>query len=169
MTLYRFDTDEVVADSVRTNIENYVPLLGTVENSRLQHPSNVPTANMVYSLVRPAAATGFYLGIQDDGTCGFVNRLIVQYNVVRGRAQTLLTCPDVPVPQQGTNSTSQRQCVCSAGAGPISATLDRVCNVNSVCNEDQGCACNPGFELSNTMCIGILRTTVFVIVMTFTL
>lgn len=155
VTLYRYDTDVEVTESMRSDRTNYVPLLGTVSESRLQQLPMVRDVEMNYHMVRPEAATGFYLGIQDDGTCGIINRIIVYYRVVRGRTQDLLTCPDVAVPQQGTNFTSQNQCECGANASPTSATLDRICRVNSLCNEDQACACSPGFELNNRMCRGI--------------
>lgn len=156
VTLYRYDTNGAVMDSLRRDRTNYVPLLGSVSESRLQQLSGIRDIEMNYSLIQPAAATSFYLGIQDDGTCGFVNRIIAYYRVVRGRTQDLLTCPDVSVPQQGTSSTSRGQCVCSPGASPTSNTLDRICDVNSVCNEDQACACSPGFELADRNCRGMV-------------
>lgn len=154
VTLYRYDTGGVVSD--RSDRNDYVPLLGTVLESRLQQlPAPTTIVRMNYRLLRPdAAAAGFYLGILDDGTCGTVDRIIVYYRVVRGRTQALLTCPDVPLPPEGSSSTSQKPCVCHANASPTSATLNRICDVNSVCNEDQACACSPGFELDSGMCRG---------------
>lgn len=155
VTLYRYETSGPVSD--RTNRSNYVPLLGSMVESRLQQPPGLSASvGMNYSVVLPAARSsgGFYLGIEDDGTCGTVERIIVFFQVVRGREQDLLTCPDVGLPPQGSTSSSQRECQCHENARPTSTTLSRVCFINSTCNEDQACACGPGFTLDSGQCIG---------------
>lgn len=153
-TLHRYDTSILPADDPRiTDINNYTPLFGGVQQSRLEAVDGRVNENR--RLMRPANAAGFYLGIEDDGSCGTVDRIIVYYRVVRGRTEDLLTCPDVPLPPEGSTQTTLRVCECGENANRTSASLDRICNVDSVCNEDQVCACSPGFQLSGSSCTGM--------------
>ncbi len=142
-TLHRYDTNGTVVVAQRTNPQNYETLM------RLEHrPENLGGGFTTFSFVRPEPrTTGFYLGIQDDGTQGIIGRVIVFYHVARGRREDLLTCPDVPFPVQGANVNSQESCSCVANANSAGATLVRSCNDNGVCNENQVCGCNPGFQL----------------------
>jgi hypothetical protein len=156
VTMYRYDTNGIASD--RTDRTKYVPLLGVGREveSRLQQGAASGAVRMEYELTLPTTnrTTGFYLGIEDDGTCGSVNRIIVFFRFVEGRVQDLLTCPPVALPPSGSTSPSQRECVCHANASSTGATLSRVCNLNGVCNEDQACACSPGFTLANGRCVG---------------
>ena len=102
VTLHRYETNGPVGD--RTVRSNYAPLFGSEVESRLQQPPQSDSSvSMNYSIVLPETRTGngFYLGVEDDGTCGTVERIIVYFRVVRGREQDLLTCPDVGLPPQG--------------------------------------------------------------------
>ena len=157
VTLHRYETNGPVGD--RTVRSNYAPLFGSVVESRLQQPPQSDSSvSMNYSLVLPETRTGngFYLGVEDDGTCGTVERIIVYFRVVRGREQDLLTCPDVGLPPQGSTASSRRDCQCHDNASPTSATLSRTCFINGSCSEEQACACSPGFTLSNGECTGEL-------------
>lgn len=158
VTLYRYETNDQQAAEIVSDTANYSPLFGTVSASRLVHPEGSNRGQMVsinYVLPDPPTANGFYLGINDIGTIGMVSRIIVYYRTVRwDPPRELLTCPDVAFPPQGTDSTSQETCVCDSNASQFSDTLDRICDVNGVCNEDQECACSPGFQLNGGVCEG---------------
>lgn len=152
VTMYKYDTSLV--DVVqRTNPQNYVHI------RRLVHDQGLFEVHFSIPLTRPqTTASGFYLGFQDNGTDGQINRVIVFYRVARGRKEDLLSCPDVPLPVQG--SISQENCSCVDTASSTSSSLIRRCNAEGVCNEDQVCACKPGFQLTEEngihTCTGIV-------------
>ena len=163
-TLYRFDTEMLASNSRDiVDTENYVPLFGTLENSRLEPTSTSSSSsfNQILYLNRPSA-TGFYLGIQDTGSAGSLGRILVHYLVARGRTEDLLTCPDVPLPPQDGTATNTELCSCEENASPVTS-LSRTCTVSGVCNEDQVCACSEGHELSGGNCVGKLCITLSII------
>ena len=159
VTLRRFDTDAPVSDTVRRTTGNYNLGLVGDQPTRLEQPPSADRAvGMTLNMVRPSVRRrGFYLGIHDEGTCGSVIRIIMYYRVVHGRTQTLLTCPDVPLPPlQQPQSTSQGLCTCAPNASPApGSTLQRTCRTDSTCNENQDCACSPGFEFNSGNCRGM--------------
>ena len=154
VTLYHYQTN-TANETGRRRTANYRPLLGSTMESRLQQQDRTSRVNLRLTLPTSNRPNGFYLGIQDDGTCGNLERIIVYFQVVQGRQEQLLTCPDVALPPLGSTSTSQETCTCAENAGPASSTLNRVCDVNGMCNEDQNCGCSPGFELVNGVCTGL--------------
>lgn len=155
VTLHHYQTN-TTSNTERRRTENYRPLLGSAMESRLQQQDRTSRVNLRLTLPTSNRPDGFYLGIQDDGTCGNLERIIVYFQVARGWQGQLLTCPDVALPPLGSSSTSQETCTCAENASPTSSTLSRVCDVNGMCNEDQACACSPGFELVNGVCRGLL-------------
>ena len=156
VTLYHYETNQQQSAENVADTDNYSPLFGTESESRLTQPGGTNRAQSVslnYVRPDPPTANGFYLGINDIGTVGMVTRIIIYYRVVRWTPRELLTCDDVAFPPQGTDSTSQETCVCDSNASQFSNTLERICDVDGLCNEDQECACSPGFQL-NGVCEG---------------
>ena len=153
VTLYYYDTNGPVNEELRTDHEMYTTL------RRLQQrPDGQGGDTVHFPFTRPQSDTnGFYLGVQDDGTCGTVGRILVYYRVARGRTEDLLTCPDVALPIQGSNLNSQGTCSCGANASLASATLNRICNEDGICNENQVCACVPGYYLAGSDCTGMTQ------------
>ena len=152
LTLFRYDTSPVTL-AARTDPEMYTEMRRLVQ----EDPNAIAGDFVSFSLDRPEPRTnGFYLGILDDGTLGSIVRILVYYHVAPGRTESLLTCPDVPLPIRGSDSISERSCSCLANASPTT-TLVRRCDESGACNENQVCGCNPGFQLTDgSTCTGMV-------------
>lgn len=145
VTVYKYDTN--APDSVgRNNPGNYQLLRGTVDNSRLQQGGQQTDVNVLWRIQRPTT-NGFYLAFKDEGTCGLVRRLIVYYVRNLAYSGTLLTCPSVPLPPQGTTAaTTQGTCCCGENAANMSSLMI-VCSSDEMCVEtaEDVCGCAPGY------------------------
>ena len=153
-TLFRYDVDAPVSADQRVNPSNY-QLLGGIADSRLSQagsPTNI--VNPVWSIPRPNTK-GFYLAFRDEGNCGVINRVYVYYRRSPGYTGTLLTCPSVPYPIQGSTDTTRGTCCCGVNAENKS-TLDRVCSADESCVDPASdvCGCSPGYEFMNGVCQG---------------
>lgn len=156
VTLYKYDTDGILAnDSERINPDNYRPLFGTIEASRIQKGDSTGPVTEMLSFVRTGNREGFYLAFVDTGTCATVERVLLYYRVVVGRNETFLRCPDVALPVAGDQTLSRLSCTCVNSTSGV-GSLERACNQDGVCNEDQRCECEPGFGYNSTVevCIG---------------
>ena len=110
---------------------------------------------MINSFPRPNSSLTYY-GIQDVGSYGDIQRIIVYYRVAQGYEQGLVICPNVALPKEGSGNTNSRNCTCKTNAIAITS-LERKCNDIGVCEENPVCACSPGYQY-NTMigaCEGI--------------
>ena len=151
---YRYDTNGIVSDSMRTDRDNYRPFFGTEENSRLQSVSSVEET---LNFTRPPDFQGFYMAIRDPGTCGNIGRIIVYYRVAPGFSQTQIDCPDVPLPIIGSGATSSVSCTCLGNTSALDgSSLERSCDQNGVCTEGQSCGCDAGLQFNSDLntCVG---------------
>ena len=159
MTLYRFDVDDPVDDSIRTNPNNYVPLFGTEENSKLQQ-LEAPIIDQTLSLLRPASKTrGFYLGIRDTGTCGQVYRLITYYTACQERQNELVHYRRVATPPVG-GANTVFSAECESNAHNVTSLDVNVFGGNSTCRDvavgGARCECDSGYQISEEResCVG---------------
>lgn len=159
ITLNRYDAENPVSD--RTNIGNYQPLFGDEASSRLQQlPAPTRAIKETLSLARPEPRTrGFYLGFQDIGTCGQVERIIVYYTVCRERQNELVRYPKVGTPpRNGPDAVFQAECV--PNAHNITSLAVTAFSENGTCKDvvpgGVRCECDAGYEISpdRTSCIG---------------
>ena len=97
------------------------------------------------------AATGFYLGIQDETSCILVHRVLVFYYVCPAETSDLITRPEVIAPFIGNSApiVVNGQCVeNSSSENGIGARL--TCSQNGVWGGlgGAGCVCDTGFQRS---------------------
>lgn len=145
--MYHYDTDGVVSVEDQTNPDNYQPLFGDVEASRLRGQTS---SSIKKSFLRPSQS-GLYLGLQDVGTCGQINRIIMYYTVCLAKQNGLVLFPEFANPPKGgPNEIFQAKCVCHAH--PVS-------NMNVIANSETGtcteeategakCDCDDGYRIS---------------------
>lgn len=107
------------------------------------------------NFMRTTDRRGFYLAFRDTGTCVDIGRVTLYYRVAPGRSDTFLSCPDVPLPVAGSQTLSTLSCTCINTTNGV-GSLDRSCDQNGVCNDDQMCECDLGFGYNSTLgrCIG---------------
>ena len=139
----------MIDDQQRVDTGNYQPISGDAQSSRLvQNPVNTRAVTSILHISRPTSRRGFYLGLQDTGTCGNVERVLAFYNIAPSRIDGPLRCPAVPLPVVRETSTVNCECLShSSGIGSLSRTCDR----DGVCNEGQMCGCDPGYEFNTTL------------------
>ena len=150
VTLYCYDTNSPTTIGQRTNPANYQPYLGDDVRSRLEQ--NVgDSGRIIMTYLRPQNFNFTHFGIQDSGTFGIVERLLVYYKVAQGYEEIdgLVVCPNVALPPTGSRNTSVKHCQCKANATAVT-TLERRCDEIGIC-ETPLCACNPGYQYNETM------------------
>ena len=108
-------------------------------------------------------ATGFYLGIQDEGSCLVIHRVLVFYYVCPAETSDLITCPETIAPIIGASTPVQvvGQCVENEGTRPENGVQPGLtCSQNGVwsINLGAGCVCDSGFQSSadGRSCVGTL-------------
>ena len=154
VNLHRYDTNSQRTQSEVTNTANYQPYLGDLTASQLGSTGQA-SVSLINSFPRPSSALT-YFGIQDVGSYGDIQRIIVYYRVAQGYEQGLVVCPIVALPKEGSRNTNSRNCTCKTNATAITS-LERKCNDTGVCEENPVCVCNPGYQYNTIMgaCEGI--------------
>lgn len=156
-TVYKFDSNSPVSLTEQTNPANHQTLRNTESESRLQQVGTTDTSVLWRIPKSRFSASGFYLGFRDTGTCGQMKRIYVYYMKAPtySNADTLITCPNVPLPPQGSSATTRGTCCCGEKATNASS-LERVCSTDGTCSEpsDDACGCQPGYEFVNNQCVG---------------
>ena len=149
VTLHRYDTNSPTTVDQRTNPANYQPYLGDAVRSRLEQ--NVgDSGKIIMTYLRPQNFNFTHFGIQDSGTYGIVERLLVYYKVAQGYEDGLVVCPSVALPAAGSGEMNTKSCTCKANSTPT-ASLVRTCDENGICQESAACECNPGYEYNDTL------------------
>ena len=150
VTAYKYDVNTPMAANVQTDPSRYRPLRGTEEQSRIEQPQQTEFGdiNIAFSIARPST-NGFYLAFRDQGTCGQVRRVIVYYERTLRYNGTLLTCPTVPYPLEGSATPTQGTCCCGENAAN-NASLTISCSADRTCVEPMSgvCGCAPGYEFN---------------------
>ena len=154
VTLYSYSTNSPQTVEQRTDPNNYQPYLGDPVRSRLVQ--NVgDSGRIIMTYPRPQNFNFTHFGIQDTGTIGVFERLLVYYRVAQGYEDGLVVCPSVALPAMGSGAMNIKSCTCKANSTPT-ASLVRTCDENGVCQESPACECNPGYDYNSTlgMCLG---------------
>ena len=157
VTLHRYNTNSpTVADNQRTDPNNYQPYLGDPVRSRLEQSGDDDT-NILRTYLRPQNFNLTYFGIQDTGTYGIVQRILVYYKVAQGYEDRLVVCPSVALPPEGSDDVNIKNCTCKGNA-TATASLERRCDENGVCEQNPVCECNPGYQYNETLraCQGMI-------------
>lgn len=160
LTLFKYPVDGPVDKTDYRNPNNYVPYYnGNVEDSRFRHNSNQRVIKTTESILRPQSQ-GFYLGIQDTGTCGEITRLVVYYTFRKEEQRELVVYPEFADPPiNGPSETFQAQCVCNAH-NTTSLDVHAFSDGQRIVYADKAsggarCECDDGYEIdsSRTACI----------------
>ena len=160
VTLYRYDANSRVSETLQTDKNNYKPFFGDETSSRLQQPP--PPTSIVREtrdMIRPKN-NGFYLGIRDSGTCGSVSRIILYYTVCKERQTELVVYPEFATPpQNGPDEIFDARCV--DNAHNVTSLQVTAFSRNSSCRDvitgGARCECNAGYQISTDRrsCIGM--------------
>ena len=157
VTLHCYDTNSpTIPENQRTDPNNYQPYLGDSVRSRLEQSGDSDT-NIIMSYLRPQNFNFTNFGIQDTGTHGVVQHILVYYRVAQGYEEGLVVCPSVPLPPEGSSNVNIKTCMCKTHATAIT-NLDQRCDESGVCDENPVCACDPGYEYNETeeICEGLV-------------
>ena len=92
-------------------------------------------------------ANGFYLGIEDTGTCGSIERVTVYYRIIPSRTDGLIYYPEIPLPPVGSPDTITRTAVCAANSTGFN--LELTADSRGIVEGDPSRLCNPGYQFEN--------------------
>ena len=92
-------------------------------------------------------ANGFYLGIEDTGTCGSIERVTVYYRIIPNRTDGLIEYPEIPLPPVGSSDTITRSAVCAADS--TGSGLELTADSRGIVEGDPSCLCNPGYQFES--------------------
>ena len=153
--IHKYETS-TINTTVARNLSNYefVGLIVPRDGSGTVRENGSVNINFATD----SEATGFYLGIQDEGSCLVIHQVLVFYYVCPAETDKLITRPETIAPIIGASQVVG-QCVENArpenGAGPIF-----VCSQEGVwsSNIGTGCVCGSGFQSSSDgrSCVGML-------------
>ena len=138
-TLYRYERNGA-NNAARVIPANY--LSNEVQVLSLMSNENDVTRTATF---RPSAtANGFYLGLQDTGTCGSIARITAYYFVCPGSTDDLVTIPEIPRPRVG--STTPITSTASCASDSTGSDLQLSCAADGTFVGSPVCLCNPGYE-----------------------
>ena len=129
------------------NIENY-------DQFGRARPSSTTQAYFeTYSFTLNSSDTGFYVAIQDVGTCVEISRLRVYHYICPSRQEGLVLYPETPTPVSGSVNV---QFTCVDNAYILESENDTItCYNNGTWSTDiPVCECNVGYENMGTKCGG---------------
>ena len=134
VNLYRYDTNSQSETTEITTQANYQPYRGDLMSSRLEQKENGEVI-VVNSFPRPNFSFT-YFGIQDIGSYGDIQRLLMYYRVAQGYEEGVAICPNVALPKEGSTDTSIGICQCKSNAIATN-TLEITCNADGTCEGTQ--------------------------------
>ena len=107
-----------------------------------------------YPFTLDPSETGFYVALQDTGTCVGISRLRVYHYICPSRQEGLVLYPETPAPESGSVNVNF-SCVDNAHISEIES--DTVsCYHNGTWSTDiPVCECNVGYENIGTRCLGM--------------
>ena len=125
------------------------------ENYELISEIRPPRSGLTYTTTFPftlqSTETGFYLAIQDTGTCVAISRMRVYHNNCQSRQTGLVLYPDVPAPVTGSVDVNVS---CVSGAA-VSGSPQVSCGSDGTWGPQRPvCQCVPGYESRQRECIG---------------
>ena len=148
VNLYRFDTNSQRTTTEITTQSNYQPYRGDLMSSRLEQTGE-GSVIVVNSFPRPNFSFT-YFGIQDVGSYGDVQRLLIYYRVAQGYEEGLVIFPSVALPKEGTSGTNSGMCTCKSNAA-ATTSLEITCRSDGSCEGNPVCECNPGFQYNDAL------------------
>ena len=165
-------TRRFIIHEYRSSIIN-MTIARTLMNYQLV--SQIDTRNDLSPTVRENASvnitfgsegTGFYLGIQDIGSCLTINRVLVFYYVCPAVTDNLITRPETIAPVVGDSTPIEVIGQCVENATPENVTGPRLtCSQRGVWSaiNGAGCVCNQGFQPSSDghLCEGMLSAVFY--------
>ena len=151
--LHRYDTN-TWSETHRIDPSNYQPYLGNSQSSRFQQESTNDDTTIIARFRRPANFNYTYLGIQDIGSSGNIQRIFLYYEVCPGKVERLVTYPEVPHPGelQGSLSHTTRLASCAEHAHNTTS-LETYAYGDGRCEQSVTCVCDLGYEGQN-ICVG---------------
>ena len=117
-------------------------------------PEGEPSVNNnnTYTFTLPPSSTGFYIALQDIGSCIALSRLRVYHNNCKSFQTGLVEYPDAPAPVSGSATVNL---VCEENAEP-SSTIEATCQSDGTwTSENLMCNCQPGYKAMADKCIGM--------------
>ena len=152
VTLHRYDANSpTIPVNQRTDPSNYQPYLGDPVRSRLDQSGDSDDTNIIMTYLRPQNFNFTTFGIQDPGTYGVVQCILVYYRVAQGYYEEgLVICPNVALPPKGSSDVNTKSCMCKGNA-TATASLEQKCDENGVCEQNPVCECNPGYQYSEML------------------
>ena len=117
-------------------------------------PEGEPSANNnnTYTFTLPPSSTGFYIALQDTGSCIALSRLRVYHNSCKSFQTGLVLYPDAPAPVSGSATVNL---VCEENAEP-SSTIEATCQSDGTwASKNLMCNCQPGYKAMADKCIGM--------------
>ena len=112
-------------------------------------PEGEPSVNKnnTYTFTLPPSSTGFYIALQDIGSCIALSRLRVYHNSCKSRRVGLVLYPDAPTPVSGT-ANIRVTCVENAVFQENALVVTAMCNSSGywVGEENPVCECKLGHE-----------------------
>ena len=142
-TVYRYETNGQVGNAARVNPANYL----SNEVVVLDLTANENSGNRIATFRPSSSATGFYLGVQDTGTCGSIERITAYYLVCPKIIQGLVTLPEIPLPRAGSLTPIPGNAVCAANSRPLQqVSLERRAFADGRCVSNAACECEPGYR-----------------------
>ena len=152
ITLYIFDTNTIASTSLQTDPANYVPLFGPgneTTDSRIQQVGLTDTT-ILRSFTTPARDyTGFYLGIQDNGTCGNVNRIYLYYTPCKDLVDGLVYYPELVRPPAGSPNPNIAEACCAPNSHNTTSLIFGAYS-DGRCERNVICVCDPGYKTDGT-------------------
>ena len=156
VTLSRYDRNSVGNAAQQIDPSNYQYLTGSETTSQFG-TGTTGGGVRVTGIERPSSFTGFYLGIQDTGTCGTVRRVLVYYLVCPARVSGLVSFPQTPVPLQSSANTVYSGS-CAPNSHAVTSLEVEITSTTSVCTEralgGARCECDAGYSINGTSCEG---------------
>ena len=156
VTLFRYDRNSVGNAAQQSNPSNYQYLTGSETTSQFG-TGTTGGGVQVTGIERPSSFTGFYLGIQDTGTCGTIRRVLVYYLVCPARVSGLVSFPQTPVPPRSSANTVYLGS-CAPNSHAVTSLEVEITSTTSVCTErapgGARCECNAGYSINGTSCEG---------------
>ncbi len=178
--LYRYDTNSIASESVRTDRNNYLstPLFGTgteMTTSRLDQSGSSTTVSdtRTLTITSPSSSrtNGFHFGIRDSGNCGQINRIFFYYTPCKKRQDGLVIYPELVRAPSGSPPNEGMAC-CAPNSHPTTSLTFRALSAidgttgDERCERNVRCECDAGYKLimnadGTHRCEGILLSIVF--------
>ena len=139
-TVYRYETNGQVSNTERVNPANYL----SNEVVVLDLTAGKNSGRRIDTFRPSSSASGFYLGVQDTGTCGSIERITVYYLVCPRRTEDLVTIPEIPRPPINVNTPIGESASCASDS--TGSNLQLTCAADGTFVGSPVCLCNPGHE-----------------------